>query len=113
MFTLFNSKDDWFNKIMVDTEDPELYVDAVGNPCGRKDVDIIWNDDVRAYRDFSIRQYNNDVHRGTDRFCLKAFLNQYDVAINVFHLHSEMNAKHSFNRLISSAWKTYNGEDDD
>ena len=114
MFAFFNSKnDDWFEKIMIDIDDDEIYTDVFGHPCGRRDVDIVWNEDVKRYKEFSIRQYNHDNKRGTDRFCLKAFLNQYDIAINVFNLHADMNAKHSFNCLISNAWRKYNGEDDE
>lgn len=110
MYGKFEKSEDWFKRIMIDTSDSELYTDDDGNPCGRIDVDIVWNDDVEAYRRFSIRQYNNDSKRGTDRFCLKAFLNWYDVAINVFNIHAEMNAKHTFNTILAEAWRIYNGK---
>lgn len=68
-------------------------------------------EDAEAYRTFSVRHYN-DIDRGTDKFCLQQFLNSYNVAINVFGLHSEMNHKKLFNRLINIGWMIYNDKFD-
>ena len=98
---------DYFKEILIDTSDDELYMDEDGFQRGRRDVDEIWNNDVEAYRQYSIKQYNSNEDRATDRFCLNMFLNTYSIAINVFGLHSELNAKASFNRLINMGWMVY------
>lgn len=99
---------DWFKKIMIDTDDPEIYIDVSGKPCGRPDIDKVWNEDVEKYREFSIKRHNDIEERGTDQYCVTIFLNWYSTAINVFDFHSEMNGKPSFNRLIESAWNEIN-----
>ena len=96
-----------FKRLIVDLS-PSNYLDDDGHQCGRPDVDATWNADVERYMAHCIRQYNNDVNRGTDKFCLSNFLNQYSISINVFGLHAEMDGGHSFNRLISLGWEVYN-----
>ena len=68
--------------------------------------------DVESYREFSIRHYNGNSERGTDKFCLQMFLNNYNISINVFGLHSNMNHRKFFNRLLNRGWDVYNDIDD-
>ena len=100
---------DYFKKIIVDLN-PNNYIDDNGNPYGRPDVDAVWNKNVNDYRAKSIKHYNGDVEKGTDKFCLQKFLNLYADAINIFNLHGELNGTPSFNRLIAYAWRVYADE---
>lgn len=70
----------------------------------RKDVAMIINEDIEKYREYSVVRYNNDEDRATDKFCFKEFLNEYNVAINVFGLHSEF-GKSPFNKFITSSFQ--------
>lgn len=62
-----------------------------------------FRNDLFAYREASIKQYNNNVARGTDAFCLKKFLNDYKTSIMIFNLHSEIE-KSDLLALINIAW---------
>ena len=68
--------------------------------------------DVESYAEFSIRQYNGNSEKGTDKFCLQIFLNNYNISINVFGLHSNMNHRKMFNRLLNVGWELYNNKID-
>lgn len=88
-------------------------INVINDECdGISDlVKIQFCDDVRKYQEFSIKQYNDDLINGTDKFCLKNFLNNYNTAINVFGLHSEItNSRKQFNELINLGWEIYNAK---
>lgn len=103
---------DYFKKILIDLESDDVWV----NESEKKrlySIYEIWNKDVEEYRNHSIKHYNNDEERGTDKYCLQMFLNTYTACINIFNLHSELNAKKVFNGLINYGWMVYNDMNDE
>ena len=79
---------------------------------GRHSVEDIFREDVEKYREYIVRQYNGNEQRGTDEFCFTKFLNEYQVAVNVFGLHSNLVTKRSLNRCIQVCWQVVVNEND-
>lgn len=101
---MINMINDYFKYFMYQIDD---------DLCGtRKDIAEIINTDIEKYRNFSIKQYNNDKEKGTDEFCFRNFLNDYNVAINIFGLHSELDCKGSFNRFITGCFGELSAKED-
>lgn len=71
----------------------------------RKDVTEIINGDIEKYKNFSIKRNDNNQTAGTNIYSFRQFLNNYNIAINVFGLHSELDCKGSFNRFITSQFQ--------
>lgn len=61
--------------------------------------------DLDNYREYLLRQYNNDNKKATDEHNFRAFLNDYTKAVNVFGLHKNL-TKRPFNRVIAILWST-------
>lgn len=74
-------------------------------------IDTI-NDDIEKYRSYMINKYNFDIERATDQYAFRIFLKDYEVAVNVFGLHEEMNCKKSFNRFINYCYSELNYTED-
>ena len=72
---------------------------------GRYAPEDIFREDIEKYKEYIVRQYNDDIERATDEFCFTKFLNEYQVAVNVFDLHSNMVTKRSLNRCIEMCWQ--------
>ena len=79
---------------------------------GRYATEDVFREDIEKYREFIVMQYNGDVKRATDEFCFKKFLNEYQVAVNVFGLHSRTTTKRSLNRCIEMCWQIVVNEKD-
>lgn len=79
---------------------------------GKHTSEDIFREDVKKYKEFIVRQYNGDIKRVTDEFCFKKFLNEYQVAVNVFDLHSNQTTKRSLNKCIEECWYTVVHEKD-
>lgn len=65
----------------------------------------IFREDIEKYKEYIIRQYNGNIEKATDEFCFKKFLNEYQVAVNVFNLHSNMTTKRALNQCIEMCWQ--------
>lgn len=75
-------------------------------------VNDIFREDIEKYREYIVRQYSNSVERATDEFCFTKFLNEYQIAVNVFDLHNNMFSKHSLNKCIEMCWQIVVNEKD-
>lgn len=71
----------------------------------RPDIAELINKDIGSYREYMIKQYNGAIEKATDEFCFTKFLNEYQVAVNVFDLHSNLVSKRSLNRCIEMCWQ--------
>ena len=98
---------DYFKELITHVDG---FINNEDYPLTQADIEVVkvFIEDIIKYRDFSIRHYNNDEQRATDKFCLNAFLNAYNLAIKVFGLHSELDRRKMFNRLIEYGWLLYN-----
>lgn len=79
-------------------------VEFVRNIRMRDDVRYEIILDILKYREYNIKQYNEDLDKATDKFSFTQFLRFYNIAINVFNLHDEYSCKGSFNRFISVSY---------
>lgn len=72
---------------------------------GRYSPEDIFREDIKKYREYIVRQYNDDEYRATDEFCFRKFLNEYQIAVNVFNLHSNIITKRALNQCIEMCWQ--------
>ena len=72
---------------------------------GRYAPEDIFREDIEKYREYIIKQYNGDIEKATDEFCFRKFLNEYQIAVNVFGLRTNMTTERSLNRCIEMCWQ--------
>lgn len=72
-----------------------------------KDFKIAMIKDLFKYREYVIREYNNDDVRAVDAYTARKFLQHFNVAVKLFGLHSDCYNEKEFNKLLSCLYIYY------